>query len=122
MLTPNVVDLAESSNLGKEASKGLVVLAPMIDAPGPIIAPLNHSPRLEGVTPHLVYVASLPLLYRRPIAKGQHIFEGAIPQVFATLLQQCLIFLTNNYIVSQFATYILYTERKTIKNYRAEEL
>lgn len=46
ILTPNVMHHVKLTNLGEKSSHGIV--SPVVDATGPVVAPLDHCARLFG--------------------------------------------------------------------------
>lgn len=48
-LTPNVMHVIESTNLGEESSKGFVVVFTEVDGTCPVVAPLDHGARCQAV-------------------------------------------------------------------------
>lgn len=47
VLTPDVMNVVQAANLREEPAKRLVVGLAEVDCPRPVVAPLNHSARLE---------------------------------------------------------------------------
>jgi len=48
-LTPNVMNIVQSSDLRKESGKCLVVMLAIVDGTGPVVSPFNHGARGQSV-------------------------------------------------------------------------
>lgn len=75
-LTPNVMDVVETSNLGEESGKGFIVAGPVRDGAGPVVGPLDHRARLQSVRAHLVDVAAVCAgLGLGPVAEREQVLQ-----------------------------------------------
>ena len=94
-LTPNVMNVVQSSDLGEESPKGLIVVLSKINGPCPIVSPFNHRPWLESVTTDFINVVSLPRLDGWPETKWKKELCLSQAKTFKAFLQQLLNILTN---------------------------
>jgi hypothetical protein len=65
-----MVNIVESSNLGEETSKRLILSE--VNGTGPIVPPLDHGSGFQNITPNFVNVISLTWFGHRPVAEGKH--------------------------------------------------
>lgn len=68
-----MMNIVQSTNLGKECCKWLVIAAPVVDGTCPVVSPLNHGARFQAVAPYLIQVVPFPCLNGWPVAKCQQI-------------------------------------------------
>lgn len=71
MLTPNMMHVVQSSNLGEKSSERFVVILPEIDGTGPVVAPFDHRTRFESVRSYFVNILGLSQQNLRPVTKCQ---------------------------------------------------
>jgi len=79
LVTPNMVDVVEASDLGEEAPERFVVALAERDGARPVVSPLDHRARLEEIGPNLVDIGPLALVDDGPKAerKQELVVAGA---------------------------------------------
>lgn len=88
-LTPNVMDIVQSSDLREEPSKGLVIGGPVVNRPCPVISPLDHSTGLQAVRAHLINVIAVRARqWLWPVAERQEVLQVPGPEITATIGHQ----------------------------------
>lgn len=88
-LTPNVMDIVQSSDLREEPSKGLVIGRPVVNRPCPVISPLDHSTGLQAVRAHLINVIAIRARqWLWPVAEGQEVLQVPGTEITATIGHQ----------------------------------
>lgn len=74
-LTPNVMNVVQSTDLRKESSKCFIVILPVINGTGPVIAPFYHRPWFQRVRPNFVNMVVFPRFDIGPVTKCQKILQ-----------------------------------------------
>merc|ERR1719154_496729 len=68
LVTPDMIDSVQLPQLGEQSSIRHIRpnSRPVLDPPGPVVAPVIHGPRLERVGPYVIHITTLPLVRARP--------------------------------------------------------
>lgn len=92
------MDVVKPANLGEKAGERFLVVLAEVDGPGPVVAPLDHGARLQGVGPYLIQVVRVARHYLRPVAELQQVLQVARPHQPTLLLYQFTIILKNPHL------------------------
>jgi hypothetical protein len=76
-LTPHMMDIVKSANLGKEGCKSLIIIASIVDSTCPVVSPFNHGSRFETIAAHLIKVRTCTWFNRWPVAECQQVLKMA---------------------------------------------
>lgn len=72
-----MMDIVQSTNLGKEGCKGLIIITSVVDSTCPVVSPFNHGSRFEIIAAHLIKVGTCTGFNRWPVAESQQVLKVA---------------------------------------------
>ena len=83
-ITPDVMDVVQSTDLREESSKRFRVFRPKVDGASPVVAPFDHRARFQHIVSHFINIGPSPILDLRPKAEIQHVLN--VPRTDAVSL------------------------------------
>lgn len=93
LLTPNVMNIVQSSNLWEKSRKSFIIVLSKIDSSCPIVSPFNHCTRFECVTPDFVDITRLSEKNLRPVTECKKILKMTWSYYFSLFLNELEIVL-----------------------------
>lgn len=93
ILTPDMMHVIESANLGEKSCKSFVIILTIIDSFSPIITPFDHGSRFEAVGSNFVHIFAGPIYDFWPKTECQQKLKMPSPNVGTLFLNQLSIIL-----------------------------